>query len=178
MNILITILSVALLVYVLLHQYIKQKKEVLILKLASNYDKMELAYIINKRNLVKEDIEFLKVFKNIVVNPEFLDFKIKLIITIKSLEDQEYVNDKKNINDVIKNQNKEFIKAYEEFIETSNALTFLSFYNLSVLIFISKLIFKSLVRNGFSSLKVNYKKIVSEIKNVLNNKDILLSKCE
>ena len=150
MNILITILSVALLVYVLLHQYIKQKKEVLILKLASNYDKMELAYIINKRNLVKEDIEFLKVFKNIVVNPEFLDFKIKLIITIKSLEDQEYVNDKKNINDVIKNQNKEFIKAYEEFIETSNALTFLSFYNLSVLIFISKLIFKSLVRNGFS----------------------------
>ena len=178
MNILITILSVALLVYVLLHQYIKQKKEVLILKLASNYDKMELAYIKNKKNLEKEDIEFLKVFKNIVVNPEFLDFKIKLIITIKSLEDQEYVNDKKNINDVIKNQNKEFIKAYEEFIETSNALTFLSFYNLSVLIFISKLIFKSLVRNGFSSLKVNYKKIVSEIKNVLNNKDILLSKCE
>lgn len=178
MNILITILSVALLVYVLLHQYIKQKKEVLILKLASNYDKMELAYIKNKKNLKKEDIEFLKVFKNIVVNPEFLDFKIKLIITIKSLEDQEYVNDKKNINDVIKNQNKEFIKAYEEFIETSNALTFLSFYNLSVLIFISKLIFKSLVRNGFSSLKVNYKKIVSEIKNVLNNKDILLSKCE
>lgn len=178
MNILITILSVALLVYVLLHQYIKQRKEVLILKLASNYDKMELAYIKNKKNLEKEDIEFLKVFKNIVVNPEFLDFKIKLIIILNSLEGQEYAKDKKNINEIIKNQNKEFLKAYEQFNETSKKLTFLSTYNLSVLIFISKLFFKFLVRNGFSSLKVNYKKIVSEIKNVLNNKDILLSKCE
>ena len=61
MNILITILSVSILVYMLLHQYIKQKKEVLILKLASNYDKMELAYIKNKKNLEKEDIEFLKI---------------------------------------------------------------------------------------------------------------------
>lgn len=178
MNILITILSLALLVYVLLHQYIKQKKEVLILKLASNYDKMELVYIKNKKNLEKEDIEFLKIFKNIVVNPEFLDFKIKLIIFLNSLEDLEYAKDKKNINEVIKIQNKEFLKAYDQFNDTSKKLTILSTYNLSVLIFISKLIFKSLVRNGFSSLKVNYKKIISEIKNVLNNKDVLLPKCE
>lgn len=178
MNILITILSVSILVYVLLHQYIKQKKEVLILKLASNYDKMELAYIKNKKNLEKEDIEFLKIFKNIVVNPEFLDFKIKLIIFLNSLEDQEYAKDKMNINEVIKIQNKEFLKAYDQFNYTSKKLTILSTYNLSVLIFISKLFFKFLVRNGFSSLEGNYKKIISEIKNVLNNKDVLLTKCE
>lgn len=55
---------------------------------------MELVYIKNKKNLEKEDIEFLKIFKNIVVNPEFLDFKIKLIIFLNYLEDQEYAKDK------------------------------------------------------------------------------------
>lgn len=113
------------------------------MKLASNYDKMELAYIKNKKNLEKEDVEFLKIFKNIVVNPEFLDFKIKLIIFLNSLEDQEYAKDKKNINEVIKIQNKEFLKAYDQFNDTSKKLTILSTYNLSVLIFISKLFLNS-----------------------------------
>ena len=94
------------------------------------------------------------------------------------MEDQEYAKDKKNLNEVIKIQNKEFLKAYDQFNDTSKKLTILSTYSLSVLIFITKLIFKSMVRNGFSSLKVNYKKHLSEIKDVLNNKDILLSKCE
>lgn len=94
------------------------------------------------------------------------------------MEDQEHAKDKKNINEVIKIQNKEFLKAYDQFNDTSKKLTILSTYNLSVLIFISKLFFKFLVRNGFSSLKVNYKKIISDIKDVLNNRDVLLSKCE
>ncbi|MDH5825757.1 hypothetical protein [Sphingobacterium faecium] len=76
MNILLTLLSLVILAGVLYKTIKIQRMELLRRKLVSNYDKIELFILKNKKHLSKEDLLFLNINKNIAVNPQFLDFEV------------------------------------------------------------------------------------------------------
>ncbi|GEM_PF-6440072 len=169
MNILLTFLSVCLLAGVLYKTIKIQKIELLQKKLVSNYDKIELYLLKNKKYLSKEDIRFLNVNKNIAVNPQFLDFEVMIAIQRKMKKDKVKV-DSSWYPKYISDQGEEFKNLMDTYYKNQIQLTLLS--ALKVKYICKFLYFK--ITHSISQTNFNVNDIVrSKIKNTLySNKDM------
>lgn len=79
MDLLLTIVSLIVLVLFGLSQYIKLKREEERTQLDLVYNKMEMFFVENNIHINTNYVEFLKVFKNLTTNPDYLDIEILLL---------------------------------------------------------------------------------------------------
>ena len=87
MNTVLLISSLLVFVWFVINQHIKQKRFKHLNNLSIIYDKMEIHFVRNEVTLSDRYIEFLKVFKNLVTNPGYLD--IQVLISLKLISDQQ-----------------------------------------------------------------------------------------
>lgn len=176
MNVILIIISFLFLFYFLVSYFKKQKKELLYKKLNATYDKLEYLYIKDKTHLDNNDIKFLKLFKNISVNPEFLDIQI-LLLSKRTLEKQDKNTESKSLwfRNIIENQNDDFKETLYEFNKVSDKLITISFYNSEFVFYILKCLGVLLFHYGIFKFNKGTNKLKSDIKFSYNNEHILAS---
>ncbi|MCW8309892.1 hypothetical protein K7A41_01505 [Sphingobacterium sp. InxBP1] len=169
MNILLTFLSLCLLGAALYKTIKIQRMELLRRKLVSNYDKIELYILKNKRYLSKEDLLFLNVNKNIAVNPKFLDIEVMIAIQRKMKKNKVKV-DSSWYPKYIESNGEDLKKLMDDYYKNQIQITFLSAIKIK---YICKfLIFQA--KHSLSQTKISVNEILkNKIKNTLySNKSI------
>lgn len=117
MNTLFYLIPLLLLGFTLYKVYKSQRKYLLELKLISLYDKIELHILKTRPHLSNNDIKFLKVNKNISVNPQFLD--IEFIIAVNHIMKNKNIKvDTKWYTDYIKSEETELQNLLKEYTKT------------------------------------------------------------
>ncbi|MDR1877631.1 MAG: hypothetical protein LBQ84_08430, partial [Flavobacteriaceae bacterium] len=76
-------------------------------ELISHYDKIEYYFLKNNSHFTNEEIKFLKIFKRIAVNPNFLDIQI-LMIGKDNSDKEKLRSDKEWFDAMIDKQQDEF----------------------------------------------------------------------
>ena len=170
MNIIALIITIVAVFLFVTRQIIEYRRFVKINSLKSLYDKMEMFLIKNNVELTNERIWFLKLFKNLTVNPEYLDLQVLVICKIQL--------DKKGVDLKVKKSNydktlnsfpEEFKVFVADFDEVANYLIKLSMFKPDFVLFGLKIVFLRLIKAGFSSLS----EISKDYNYIQNNEKVI-----
>mgnify|MGYP005995922567 CR=1 FL=1 len=168
MNLLLVFISIIVLSLFVISKVIGYRRLSYINKLNSIYEEMEMVFV--RRNIIlKNDyIEFLKVFKNLSINPRYLDIQILLLIKMKT-ESSKFKDNSKWFNETLESLPKEFNSLFIEFNSYSDKIIKLSFYKPDFILFLFKLLRIQMFNRGVNS----YKKLIKEFKFALRNEEVL-----
>lgn len=153
MQIFLLIVSVLALSLFINSKVIKYKRFKATLALRSSYDKMELFIIRNKIKLNTEKVNLLKTFKNLSVNPSFLDLQL-LILTKVRQEKRGYLEtDEKSFNNSLEKMPDGFMDIFIEFNHNTETILKLSIWKPRFIFFA----LRAIILSGVVSIHKNYK---------------------
>lgn len=161
MNLLLIILSISFIIWFIINQYINYNRFTKINNLGRIYDEMEYHFVKNDIILSNNHLEILKRYKNLVVNPDFLD--IKFLISIQILMEKNKADIKSEISffdSTIKSMSNEFKTLLNEFDKNANDIIKLSMLKPDFIYFVLKVLivhaFNSNFKNPISKIKEDY----------------------
>lgn len=170
MNIILTILSIFF-IFIFAHsQYIKYRRFKHAINLKRSYDKMEMYFVNNQVALNKDYLEFLKIFKGLSLNPDYLDIQILTISKIATQRSGDLTRDTAWFDKTLKSLGADFEIIFKEFDSNSNELIKLSFYKPDLIIFIIKMLCKYALKSG----AISFKRVVSEYDFIKNNEGAIV----
>lgn len=153
--------------------YKREKKYIISKKLSSIFDKMELNFISNSKNLSNDEIRFIKVYKHISVNPEFLDVHLLLITKFQS-NAKKFKTNKEWFHRMFNEQDDEFKALVKSFDSQAEKLIRLSYYSSSFLFFVLKIFLAFLFVKGQFNIVLFYNRLKNDFKFVQINENILI----
>lgn len=164
MNALLVIISLIIVSLFIIRTYLTARRKQKILQLEKAYDDIEMYFIRNNIALKNDYIKLLKSFKNITVNPEFLDIRVLLAIERRIKVNKDHQNIKENhivFKKVIEELGDEFEPLFKKFDEISSRILILSFYRSGFLIPITKAIvnknLKIIISGAIKLISGNFK---------------------
>lgn len=170
MNTILLTVSVVLLVIVFYSQHIKYKRFKYSNKLGSIYDQMELYVIENNIILNNDRIEFLKIFKNLSLNPDFLDIQVLLLSKIAVEKRGDLLKNKEWFEKTLNSFGAEFKnELYVKFDFYSHKIVLLSFRKPDFIWFYIKILCYNLLNTGINA----FKKIRIEINYAKSNEEVI-----
>ncbi|ASV29843.1 hypothetical protein [Maribacter cobaltidurans] len=128
MNIVLLISSLIILIVFIVGQIIKYKRFTHINAMKSIYDEMEMHFVTNKIILKKDYIELLKVFKNLSVNPDFLDIQMLALSKIAADKSGKLKDDRDWFDKTLNSLDNKFHELFLRFDYNSNKVIDLSFW--------------------------------------------------
>lgn len=150
-------------IYYTVHENRRRKRIILFNDLGSIYDRMELYVIQNNITPNNNIIEYLRTFKNLVINKGFADVRIYLAIELTTPEDvkqmarDRYLAIKEDVPAELLLMSDEFHRTYDQLVVQSMwSLSFLCFFaKIFILKHFSDFRSKSLIRtnNLFGSVR-------------------------
>lgn len=170
MNITLTILGVLLLLFFGLNQYLKYKRFKYVNQMSIIYDKMEMHFVRNKVTPKKDYLEFLKIFKNIIVNSEFLDIQVLLLLKAVSEKQGKLDKDHKWYNKVQNELGVEFLKLSNEFDYYSTEIIKLSLYKPDFMFFYARKTLQYLIFSGTKRMNQFFK----DLEFVKRNEEVIV----
>lgn len=169
MNIFLFIISISVLVIIGLNQYIRYSRFKYTNNLKIIYDEMEMHFIKNDISLSNRYIHFLKIFKNLSINPEFLDIQFLMANKILLEKQGSFKKDRYKFDETLKSLGKDFDVLFKKFDHNTNGIIKLSFYKPDFVLFFFKLFF----RNWMENRAYDFKKLRSELKFAKDNEEVL-----
>jgi len=163
MNLLLLLLSLVFIMFFIGSQIIKYHRFKYINELSRIYDEMEMYFIINNITLSKKYIELLKIYKNLIVNTEYLD--IQLLLLAKEASEKAGELDKtlhwhKKVVESL--PEKGFDVILNKFSDCSVNIIKLSFYKGDFILFFLRIflvkIIPGLFKHGASSINMQIRK--------------------
>lgn len=169
MNIFLFIISVLVVAIIAMNQYIKYSRFKYTNNLKIIYDEMEMHFI--KKDIVLNNsyIHFLKTFKNLSINPEFLDIQILMANKILLEKKGSFKSDKYKFDETLKSLGNDFEVLFKKFDHNTNEIIKLSIYKPDFVLFIVKLFF----RNWMENKAYDVKKLITELKFAKDNDEVL-----
>ena len=153
MNVFLTLLSLVTISYFGIYQFLKYKRFKAVNRMVIVYDKIEMFFIKNKIHLTCDYIEFLKLFKNLTVNPEYLDVQVLILHKIAA-ENKGILKTNANwFNKILDSLGPDFLEIFDEFDASSNKVIKMSFYKPDFLVFRFQLIVKYRLGLSIKSFK-------------------------
>lgn len=128
MDLLLTITALIVLVLFGFSQYIKLKREKERTQLDLVYNRMEMFFVENNIHVNSNYVEFLKVFKNLTTNPDYLDIELLLLSKNVGEKNGKLKESKKWFRKTRQNLPKEFDILLNQFDKHSYELIKLSMY--------------------------------------------------
>lgn len=162
-------MSIVFLFFFIIYQFIEYKKFTHINNLKRSYDDIEMYFIKNEIILKKDYIELLKIFKNLSVNPSYLDIKILLLSKIILEKKGSLSKDKLWFDRTLKSLPSDFIVLFDKFDKSSNELIRLSFFKYDFIYFILKIFISNLLTSRINS----FKSLASDFKFITNNEEVI-----
>lgn len=169
MNVLLIILSVVFIICFVISQSIKYHRFTKISNMNKIYDEMEFYFVKNEIILSNNHIELLKRFKNLVVNPDYLD--IKFLISIQIAMEKNNSDFKSEIDffdKTMKTMGEEFTNLFNEFDENANDIIRLSIYKPDFIYFTIKILTIHILKN---KLKNPISKIIQDYNTAINHEE-------
>jgi hypothetical protein len=169
MNIFLVVLSLIFIICFIVSQSIKYNRFVKINNMNKIYDEMEFYFIKNKITISNNHVELLKRFKNLVVNPDFLD--IKFLISIQNAMGKNNNDFKSEIDffdNTMKTMGNEFIKLFNEFDSNANDIIRLSAFKPDFILFTLKVLILHILQYKF---KNPIAKIIQDYKTAINHEE-------
>lgn len=168
MNILFLFLSIVLALVFISHEHLKYERFKSIKRLEASYEKMEFYFLLNKISLTKEKIKFLKIFKNFIVNPEYLD--IQVLLSQMHLADREHL-EKNRIwfEKQLTSLGSDFTPLLNQYDNHTYELIKLSCFKFDFVWFAFMMISRSIYKNG----KQAFNLFISDLKFVKNNEEAI-----
>jgi hypothetical protein len=167
MNGILLILSVIVFSVFVINQYIKYKRFKYVNNLGIVYDKMEMFFVRNNIIMKRDYIEFLKIFKNFTVNPEYLDIQILILQKLATEKRGTLKDDSAWFDKTLKSLGSDFEIIFKEFDENTNQIIKLSFYKPDFIGFMLRQIVKYKVSTGANS----FKSFIKDLKFVQENEE-------
>jgi len=152
MNLILLISSLIVLLFFLYSQYLKYKRFEHINNMCRVYGKMEMHFIENNIILKNDYIEFLKIFKNLCVNPDYLDIQVLVLTKIASEKKGSIEDSSEWFENVLKALGDEYKILFDEFDFHSKKVVKLSFFRPDFIWFLTKMVISVLIYSGFKSL--------------------------
>lgn len=159
MNIILLISSLVILFIFIIGQVIKYMRFTHINGMRSVYDKMEMHFVKNNVVLKKDYIELLKVFKNFVVNPDFLDIQMLALSKIASDKSGKLKGDTDWFDKTLNSLGSDFNQLFKEFDKHSNKVIDLSVWKPDFLFFAIRILLKYFILSrakSITTLKFEY----------------------
>lgn len=169
MNTILLILSIILFSVFALNQYIKYKRFKYVNNLGIVYDKMEMFFVRNNIIMKRDYIEFLKIFKNFTLNPEYLDIQILMLHKIASEKRGNLKEDSAWFDKTLKSLGSDFEVIFKEFDNNTNEIIKLSFFRPDFILFILSQLVKYKVSTGANS----FKSFIKDLKFVQENEEVV-----
>ena len=169
MNFILLILAIITLAIFLFNQHIKYRRFKYVNNLKIAYDKMEMHFIKNDIILKRDYIELMKVFKNLTVNPDYLDIQILLLHKIASEKRGKLEKDTLWFDRTLKSLGDDFLKIFTEFDKNTHQVIKISFYKPDFLVFIFKSFLKHTIYSGANSFKT----LIKDLKFVQDNDEAI-----
>src|SRR5690606_39132493 len=104
--------------------------------------KMEMYFVRNNIIMKRDYIEFLKIFKNFTLNPEYLDIQILMLHKIISEKRGTLKDDSVWFEKTLKSLGSDFNVIFKEFDNNTNQIIKLSYYKPDFIVFILSQIIK------------------------------------
>lgn len=154
MNVFISILSLFALVIFIILERLNYKRLFHIENIKRKYDEMEMFLIKNKVELTNNNIELLKMYKNVSVNPDFLDVQVLLMssIAIEKSKGKIKKEDKKWIAETLDELGSEFKNIASQFDKHAGSIIKLSFYKPDFILFVLKMVIRLFVHKRMTKL--------------------------
>lgn len=170
MNILLLILSILFVMLFVIRQIVRYKRFVLINNLNKYYTQIELFFVKKQIELTNEHIQFLKIFKNLTVNSDYLDLQVLFVCKI-TLEKKgvDLKKDKLFFEKMMNSLGDEFKEIFDEFDKTANSIIKLSMLKPDFVMFALKIIVISIIKSGFSS----FNKVNKDFQYIQNNEEVI-----
>ncbi len=153
MNLIVLIISILILIVFIINQIIKYRRFKSINNLSIIYDRMEMYFVKNNIKLNKDYIEFLKIFKNFVVNPDFLDIQVLMLAKMATEKEGILQKNTEWFNKTLTSLGDNFKIIFKEFDKNTNEIVFLSTLKPDFIFFAVRKIGKSVINNGFKAIK-------------------------
>lgn len=169
MNLALTLISVIVLLFFVINQYIKYKRFKYISNLNVIYEKMEMHFVNNDIILKRDYVELLKIFKNFTVNPEYLDIQILLLFKIASEKNGSLKKDSLWFDRTLNSLDKNFQDIFEEFDDVTNKIINVSYLKPDFIYFI----FKHLIKYKINSKTNSVTKFLKELQFVKRNDEVI-----
>lgn len=169
MNIILLILSIVILSVFVFNQYVKYKRFKHINNLGVIYDRMEMYFVRNNIIMKKDYIEFLKIFKNFTVNPDYLDVQVLMLYKIATEKNGSLKRDTLWFDRTLKSLGNDFELIFKDFDKNTNEIINLSFYKPDFIAFLLSQLVKYKIYKGTNSLK----KFISDLKFVQENEEVI-----
>lgn len=138
MNLLLALVSPVILYFFINYQRIKVQRKEHKANLVSIYSKMEMFFIKEKIHLNKDYKDFLKIFKNLSVNPGFLDIQVLLAIKISAEKKGILKQDKEWFDKTLNSLGEDFKLLNTEFDEHTDEILRLSVFKPEFIFFVSR----------------------------------------
>ncbi|THD67636.1 hypothetical protein E7Z59_08230 [Robertkochia marina] len=147
MNLTLIIISIVVLGVFSFNQYIRYKRFKAVNNLKIIYDRMEM-YFVRKEIILNNDyIAFLKSFKNLSVNPEYLDIQVLMANKMMLEKKGMLVDGAKKFDETLESLGKDFMPIFQEFDNNTTEIIKLSLVKPDFLFFISQLVFKKWLKS-------------------------------
>lgn len=169
MNIILLISSLVILSVFVFNQYVKYKRFKYVNNLGVIYDRMEMHFVRNNIIMKKDYIEFLKIFKNFTVNPDYLDVQVLLLYKIATEKNGSLKKDTLWFDRTLKSLGNDFEIIFKDFDKSTNKLINLSFYKPDFLAFLLSQFVKYKIYKSTNS----FKKFISDLKFVQENEEVI-----
>jgi len=169
MNTFLLIFSLIFLLFFIINKVVKFKRFKYVNKLQITYDKMEMHFVRNNININRNYSEFLRVFKNLSNNYEYLDIQILLLSKLASEKNGNLKKDVKWFEDTLESLGEEFKDIFIEFDKNSYELIKLSIIKPDFVMFFSKMFIKYSLHSGVNVLN----KMLSDLKFIQDNDEAI-----
>lgn len=153
MNLILTVISILLIVMFGINRIINYNRFKHINKLKTAYSEMEMYFVRNSIHLKKDYIEFLKVFKNLTMNPDYLDIQILLLFVSTDNAQKKLNENKKWFDSTLESLGVDFKPLYDDFDKSTNSIIALSFLKFDFVFYLMRVIVSRGLTSGVDSVK-------------------------
>lgn len=172
MNALLLILSLIIVSLFIFNAYISSLRKRKLLELEKAYDEIEMFFIKNSIVMKNDYINLLKSFKNLTVNPNFLDIRVMVSIDRmieknkhRKVMEESHISFRKTVEEL----GDDFIPLFKKFDNISSNITFLSLFRFGFLY----PVFVTVLKKGFSETLNIIKKMFKGKVTIVKNEDMI-----
>ena len=169
MNFIIFVVSIVFFSVFILNQYIKYKRFKYLNDLEIVYDKMEMYFMKRNIALSNNHIEFLKIFKNLVVNPTYLDIQILIVLHNFANQEEKLGENSHWFHETLKSLGYDFEELFKKFDYLVRQITKLSYYKPSFIWFLLSISIRDTIYKGARSIRTLW----SDIKFITSNEEVI-----
>lgn len=169
MNMLLTISSIFIFLTFVFSRIVKYKRFKHVTNLKRVYGKMEMHFVRTNTHLNKDLREFLRAFKNLSENPEYLDIQILVLAARASRKKGVLEKNRAWLDKTLKSLGDDFSPLFIEFDQSANKVVIASIFKPDFVLFFSAAIIRLAIHQGFGFIK----KIVRDFRFIQDNDEAI-----